>query len=66
MLGIIENPDKDKYEEVTKAVEANGGYCPCMIAKTPDTRCICKEFTDRKVTGECRCGRFLKIELKEE
>lgn len=65
MLAIIKNPDREKYEAITRAVEENGGYCPCMVAKTPETRCICKEFTDLDRVGSCRCRRFGKIELKE-
>lgn len=65
MLAIIENPDREKYEEITRAVEANGGYCPCAVAKTPETRCICREFMDMREVGSCRCGRFGKIELME-
>lgn len=55
----------EKYDEVTKAVEENFGYCPCMVMKTEDTKCMCKEFRDSWETvkeGEsvtCRCGRFV-------
>ena len=62
---IIQNPDIDKYNEVTEAVKKNEGYCPCMIFKTPDTRCMCKEFRDAYSSGKagpCRCGRFIATE----
>ncbi len=61
MLKIIKN--ENKYNEVTEAVKNNDGYCPCMLQKTPDTKCICKEFKEQITTGECHCGRFLKIEV---
>lgn len=61
MLKIIKNPDDKIYEEVTKAVHNNDGYCPCRIEKTSETHCICKEFLDQITEGECHCGRFIKV-----
>ena len=43
------------------AVEANGGYCPCMVEKNEDTKCMCKEFREQTELGKCHCGRFEKI-----
>lgn len=61
MLKIIKNPDKEIYEAVTKAVKDNNGYCPCMIKKTEDTKCMCKDFRDSTEVGECHCGRYEKV-----
>lgn len=64
---IIKNPNKEKYDEVTKAVEKNDGYCPCLIAKNEDTKCICKDFrisVENGYIGRCRCGRYVSV--KEE
>ena len=55
-LRIIEI-DPDFKAEVDK----NGGYCPCMFEKTPDTKCMCKQFRDQKEPGPCHCGRFEKV-----
>ena len=38
----------------------NGGYCPCRLQKTPDTKCMCKEFREQE-EGECHCGLYVKI-----
>lgn len=65
MLKIIKNPDKSIYDEVTQAVKDNNGYCPCMIDKTNDTKCICKSFREQQTTGECHCGRYVKVDDKE-
>lgn len=46
---------------VKKLVQANDGYCPCLIEKTPDTKCMCKDFRDQKTPGPCHCGRFEKV-----
>jgi hypothetical protein len=42
-------------------VERNEGYCPCAVLKTPDTRCMCKEFREQTALGLCHCGRFGKV-----
>ena len=41
-------------------VRANDGYCPCMVNKTPDTKCPCKDFREME-SGVCHCGRFEKV-----
>ena len=47
--------------EIIELVKANDGYCPCAIEKTPDTKCMCKDFWEQDKPGECHCGRFAKI-----
>ena len=61
MLKIVKNPDDSVYQEITQAVKDNDGYYPCMINKTADTKCPCKEFREQDFEGECHCGRYLKI-----
>ena len=51
---------------IRKDVEANDGYCPCAIWKTPNTKCMCKEFREQTTTGECHCGRFEKVVVEDE
>ena len=53
------NPDKDFVKEFTKKLKDNGGYCPCRLTKTADTKCMCKEFRAQvanKIEGYCHCG----------
>ena len=50
---------------VKALVRANDGYCPCLIEKTPDTKCPCKDFREMEV-GVCHCGRFEKYEEAAE
>lgn len=45
---------------VKELVIKNGGYCPCLVKKTPDTKCPCKDFREMEV-GVCHCGRFEKV-----
>lgn len=61
-MKIIKNPNKQVYEEVTKRVKQNDGYCPCMLVKNNDTKCMCKKFFEQKTLGECHCGRYIKVE----
>lgn len=49
---------------VAEAVKDNGGYCPCLIDRTEDTKCVCKDFRDME-SGTCHCGRFLKLTDEE-
>ena len=58
--------EKIGSEEIAAAVKENDGYCPCMRTKTPDTKCMCKEFKDQQSTGLCYCERFMKVEVNNE
>lgn len=62
MLKIKKNPDVTKCNEVTNAVNQNDGYCPCMVFKNEDTKCMCKMFREQEYAGPCHCGRFVKVE----
>lgn len=46
---------------VRDLVVANNGYCPCAIYKTPDTKCMCKEFREQMEPGLCHCGLYRKV-----
>ena len=60
-MKIVRNPDANKAKEISDAVKANDGYCPCRLTKTEDTKCMCKEFREQDHTGLCHCGLFGKI-----
>lgn len=56
------NPDTELVTEIKKKLKENNGYCPCRISKTPDTKCMCKEFRDMIKSGEsgmCHCGLYV-------
>lgn len=56
---IKQNPDKEYVAAVKAKLAESDGYCPCRIEKTPDTKCMCKEFRDminRGEEGTCHCG----------
>lgn len=53
------NPDKDFVLEIKKALKDSGGYCPCRLERTPDTKCPCKDFREQE-SGMCLCGLYIK------
>ena len=53
------NPDKEFVKEFREKLKANDGYCPCRVVKTPETKCMCKEFKEQK-EGYCHCGLYIK------
>ena len=55
------NPDANYVKEVRAKLRANNGYCPCVIEKTKDTRCMCKEFREqieKGAPGYCHCELY--------
>lgn len=54
------NPNEDRVRQIREALKDNGGYCPCRIDQTPDTKCPCKEFRGQQTPGECHCGLYVK------
>lgn len=59
-MKIVTNPDKEYAKEVKSKLKANNNYCPCKLHKTPDTKCMCKEFREQE-SGMCHCGLYIKI-----
>ena len=57
--------DPVKKKEILDALKANDNYCPCRVEKTPDTKCMCKEFREQE-EGVCHCGLYEKIKEKED
>lgn len=63
MYKIDTNPDKELAESIRERVRANGGYCPCSLEKSEDTRCMCKEFRQRDAEGYCHCMLYYKQKI---
>lgn len=60
-MRIRVSDNKELVEEIRAKIKENGGYCPCRLEQTEDTRCMCKEFRDqieRRENGECHCGLY--------
>ena len=58
-MAVKLSEDKELVQEIREKLKANGGFCPCRIEKTPDTKCMCKEFQEQE-SGECHCGLYVK------
>ena len=58
-MKITENPDKKIVKMIREGLEKTGGYCPCRREKTPETKCMCKEFREQD-SGLCHCGLYYK------
>ena len=67
MLKLITklNPDSEFVENFRKQIEDNDGYCPCSVAKSKNTKCMCKKFREQSLDGYCHCGLYYK-ELTNE
>lgn len=59
-MRVILNGDPEIVKEVTKKLDENGGYCPCRLIKSPETKCMCKSFKTQKDSGYCHCGLYYK------
>ena len=56
------NTNTELVQEIRQALKENGGFCPCEIEQTPDTKCMCKDFRENVAVGEyCHCGLYKKI-----
>ena len=62
---LRENPDMERVKEIRDALKITGGYCPCAIEQTPETKCMCKEFRDQlkddTFFGFCHCRLYEKV-----
>lgn len=61
---IGKNPDNTFVKEMMEKIKKNDGYCPCKLEKSPDTKCMCKEFRDQITEGYCHCGLYYKEEME--
>ncbi|MBQ7407795.1 MAG: ferredoxin thioredoxin reductase catalytic beta chain [Clostridia bacterium] len=63
-MKITLNPNKEIVENIQAGLKAKGGYCPCRLEKTEDTKCMCKEFRDQikdeNFEGFCHCLLYYK------
>lgn len=58
-MKITVNPDEEFAAKLKRAIKENGGYCPCSLVKTEDTKCMCMEFRQME-SGVCHCGLYVK------
>ena len=46
-MKITYNPDKEVVKTVKEGLERTGGYCPCVLERSEDTKCMCKQFREQ-------------------
>ena len=63
-MKVTLNPDEEMVKIVKEGLKRTGGYCPCRRERTPDTKCVCKEFReqidDPEYEGFCHCMLYYK------
>ena len=63
-MKITLNPDEEIVKLTKAGLEKTGGYCPCRLERTEDTKCMCKEFreqiADPEFDGYCHCYLYYK------
>ena len=47
-MAVRLNENKEIVAEIREGLKKTGGYCPCRVERTDDTRCMCREFKERK------------------
>ena len=63
-MKVVLNPNKTVVATVQDGLKRTGGYCPCRLEQSEDTKCRCLEFreqmTDPSFEGFCHCFLFYK------
>lgn len=63
-MKITENTDPKIVKAIREGLERTGGYCPCRLERTPENKCMCKEFRDqikdKDFEGYCHCMLYYK------
>ncbi len=63
-MKITLNPNNEIVDAVKEGLKRTGGYCPCVIEQSNDTKCMCKQFkeqvADPQFEGFCHCMLYYK------
>ncbi len=61
---ITLNENEEIVASVKEGLKMTGGYCPCRTLRTPEYKCMCKEFRDQirdpGFEGYCHCMLYYK------
>ena len=64
-MGVRLNENKEIVKTIRDGLRMKGGYCPCRMERTEDTKCICREFRDQMADpdfeGYCHCLLYYKF-----
>ena len=63
-MKVVLNPNEEVVAAVRDGLKRTGGYCPCRLQQSEDTKCRCLEFReqieDPTYEGFCHCFLFYK------
>ena len=63
-MSVRLNEDESIVKAIREWLAKKDGYCPCRLEKTPDNKCMCKEFRDQiadpDFEGYCHCMLYYK------
>lgn len=60
-MKIVVSSNKEQVAKIREGLVQTGGYCPCSLVQTEDTKCLCKEFREQDTPGLCHCGLYEKV-----
>ena len=46
-MGVRLNENEERVKTIREGLKIKGGYCPCRMERTEDTKCICREFKEQ-------------------
>lgn len=63
-MAVRLNEDAEMVKTIREGLKRTGGYCPCRLERTPENKCVCKEFRDQiadpQFHGYCHCMLYYK------
>ena len=63
-MKIRYNEDEETVAAIKEGLIKTGGYCPCKLERSEDTKCMCREFRDQikdpDYEGYCHCYLYYK------
>ena len=63
-MAVRLNDNKELVNEIREGLKHTGGYCPCRVERSYETKCICREFkeqiADPDFEGYCHCMLYYK------
>ena len=67
-MAVRLNDNKEIVNEIREGLKHTGGYCPCRVERSDETKCICREFkeqiADPDFEGYCHCMLYYKEQSK--
>ena len=60
-MKIVVTEDKELADEIRRKLKENGGYCPCALEKSEDTKCMCQDFIENIKIWYWHWGLYKKI-----